>query len=198
MISPLSRDGRLMVFVDGSNLLIELSKAIGISFRADKPPLTALSLARHMIDATITYYITSEGQPRLINIRRFWFASYQGDEQLHRQLSITLRENRFEPVLFKKRNGKEKGVDVSLTKEMLVNAFNQNFDLAFLFAGDADYVGLVNEVKRYGPVVNGAFFRHGLSEALQLAFDSFLYLDPERMNQEELSRHTGKIQSEVA
>jgi uncharacterized LabA/DUF88 family protein len=60
---------------------------------------------------------------------------------------------------------------------MLVNAFNQNFDIGFLIAGDEDYVGLVNEVKRYGPIVRGAFFEHGLSEELRLACDSFIYMN---------------------
>ena len=59
----------------------------------------------------------------------------------------------FEPVLFQKRDGREKGVDIALTKEMLVNALHQNFDIGFLFAGDKDYVSLVSEVKRYGPRV---------------------------------------------
>jgi hypothetical protein len=64
-------------------------------------------------------------------------------------------------------------------KEMLVNAFNQNFDVGYLIAGDEDYVGLVNEVKRYGPIAKGAFFQHGLSEELYLTFDSFEYLGQE-------------------
>jgi hypothetical protein len=36
---------------------------------------------------------------------------------------------------------------------MLVNAFNQNFGMEYLVIGDEDYVGLVHEVKRYGPIV---------------------------------------------
>ena len=62
---------------------------------------------------------------------------------------------------------------MALTKEMLVNAFNGNFDVAILFAGDEDYVGVVNEVKRFGPILNGAFFNHGLSDNLRYAFDHF-------------------------
>jgi hypothetical protein len=35
---------KTMVFIDGSNLLIEMSKKIDVSFRADKPPSSAFNL----------------------------------------------------------------------------------------------------------------------------------------------------------
>lgn len=78
-----------------------------------------------------------------------------------------------EPVLFKKHKGKEKGVEIALATEILVNAFNQNYDIGVLVAGDKDYAGLVKEVKRYGPIIHGAFFERGLSEDLTLAVDDF-------------------------
>ena len=60
--------------------------------------------------------------------------------------------------------------------KMLVNAFNQNFDVSYLIAGDEDYLGVVDEVKRYGPRVHGSFFENGLSPKLRIAFDSFSVL----------------------
>jgi|SoiMetStandDraft_2_1073263.scaffolds.fasta_scaffold116020_1 uncharacterized LabA/DUF88 family protein len=159
---------RVMVFVDGSNFLIELSKELNIQFRADRPPPSASRYVQQMIKRIgIRYNI----------IRSFWFASYQGSDEYRDKIRSYLREYEFEPVLFKKKDGKEKGVDIALTKEMLVNAFNQNFDIGYLIAGDGDYVGLVNEVKRYGPIVRGIFFQHGLSNDLRLAFDSFEYFN---------------------
>ena len=56
---------------------------------------------------------------------------------------------------------------------MLVNAFNQNYDIGILVAGDKDYARLVNEVKRYGPIIYGAFLQNGLSEDLQISVDKF-------------------------
>jgi len=102
-------------------------------------------------------------------IRKYWFGSYQGDDHFFRSLREKLRECNFEPVMIKKRQGKEKGVDISLTKEMLVNAFNNNFDVAFLIAGDEDYLTIVNEIKRYGAKIYGAFFSHGLSDELKIS-----------------------------
>jgi len=161
---------KMMVFIDGSNLLIEMSKKITVSFRADKPPATALTLSNFIINQVIN------GQG-FVKIRRYWFASYQGDEQYELELCKRLRKLDFEPILFKKRNGKEKGVDISLTMKVLLNAINQNYDIAYMIAGDEDYLGLVREVKRYGPIVYGSFFSQGLSERLKLEFDAFTNLD---------------------
>jgi uncharacterized LabA/DUF88 family protein len=86
-------------------------------------------------------------------------------------------------VLFKKPRAKheEKGVDISLTKEMLVNAFNKNYDRCLLVAGDEDYVELVKEVKRYGQVIYGCFLKDGLSPKLKLSFDYFTYLEDTKL-----------------
>ena len=56
---------------------------------------------------------------------------------------------------------------------MLVNAFNQNFEIGMLIAGDEDYVELVHEVKRYGAIIRGAFINRGLSDKLKIAFDQY-------------------------
>ena len=157
---------RMMIFVDGTNFLVELFKEFQVDFRADKPPSETLAIAKSMIDP----FFLMKG---IVRVRKYWFSSYQGNDQDHDQLAKDLRYNGFEPVLFKKREGREKGVDIALAKEMLVNSFNQNFDLGLLIAGDEDYVGLVTEAKRYGPVIEGAFFAHGLSDKLRLALDQF-------------------------
>lgn len=158
---------KMMIFVDGTNFLIELAKELEVDFRADKPPVEALGIAECMLEVF--------WRPRdIMLIRRYWFCSYQGDEQDHDRLAEQLRGNGFEPVLFKKRDGREKGVDIALATQMLVNSFNQNFDVGLLVAGDEDYVGLVNEAKKYGPVVSGTFFDHGLSPKLKVACDEFI------------------------
>jgi len=158
---------RVMVFVDGSNFLIELSKELNIQFRADRPPPSASRYVQQMIKRIgIRYNI----------IRSFWFASYQGSDEYRDKIRSYLREYEFEPVLFKKKDGKEKGVDIALTKEMLVNAFNQNFDIGYLIAGDGDYVGLVNEVKRTAQLFEVSSFSmdYQMIYALHLTLSSIL------------------------
>ena len=159
---------RWMAFVDGTNFLCHLSEELSIPFKAEKPPPVSLKVATTLIN----HICRDKLGPG--KVRNYWFSSYQGNDECRDKLARELRKNDFEPVLFQRRDGREKGVDIALAKEMLVNAFNQNFDIGILIAGDEDYVGLVNEVKRYGPVIYGAFFSsHGLAENLRIACDKF-------------------------
>lgn len=160
---------RWMMFVDGTNILVELSKYTQKNFRADKPPFAALETVALLLREIYKF------NP-LPFTRRYWFASYNGDEEYYFKYREKLRSTGFEPVLFKKRGGREKGVDIALTREMLVNAFNQNFDHGIIVAGDEDYVSLVNEVKRYGQTIEGMFFEKGLSKELKIACDRFSIL----------------------
>jgi uncharacterized LabA/DUF88 family protein len=77
------------------------------------------------------------------------------------------------------KTSRSKGVDISLATDMLMHAVHGHYDAAVLFAGDGDYLPLVNEVKRCGRVVVVAFFEgvQGLSEELRLAADAFIPLD---------------------
>jgi len=165
----MSGDQKYMVFVDGTNLLAELSRYAGGAIRAEKPTPEdfelALKAARKL----------TKGIPDMYrHVRSHWFGSFMGDEPYRSAQVETLRRYRFEAHLFQRRNKREKGVDIALTKEMLINAFNDNYDLALLIAGDEDYVGLVNELKRFGVIVYGSFLENGLSEAIRIAFDAFV------------------------
>lgn len=161
-----------MVFVDGSNLLVELSKELAIPFRAEHLPSPAIAIAKKLIQRAITL------GPRPFDlVRLYWFGSCAGDDNKIFEASQRLRSFEFEPLLFKSKNGKEKGVDIALATVMLANAFSQNFDFGLLVSGDEDYVTLVNETKRHGPAIHGAFFESGLSPILRLALDGVFTLD---------------------
>lgn len=190
---------RCMVFIDGTNCLGQLSDQIQVGFDAAKPPEHAIRLCRELMK----YLLASTPWQK---IRRYWFGSYKGDDTCRKKLAVLLRECGFEPVIFKQQSDKEeKGVDIALTKEMLVNAFNQNFDIGYLIAGDEDYVGLVNEVKRYGPRIYGAFFDLGLSPELKLSFDRFRSFSDwfnikkvkEQSIYDEIQHHINKIRDEM-
>lgn len=164
-------DKRVMVFVDGTNFLRGIGRETNNNeLRADKPSDVALKLAESYVSGTSDVYAPLS---RNDYIRRYWFASYKGGDIDYKQLTETLRSLNFEPVLFKLIDSKEKGVDIALTMNMLINAFNQNYDVGILFAGDEDYVELVKEVKRYGQIIAGSYFKDGLSDSLKLAFDYF-------------------------
>jgi uncharacterized protein (TIGR00288 family) len=86
----------------------------------------------------------------------------------------------FTPQVFRRDKGRgSKGVDIALTKEMLSHAFRDNYDAAALVAADADYVPLVDEVKRLGKRVHVWFFNAPcLSPKLKLSADVFIDLAP--------------------
>ena len=103
-----------------------------------------------------------------------------GDDSRIASIREGLWEIGFHPEVFKKAKQQEKakGVDIALAKDFLGNAFRHNYDVAFLFAGDGDYVQLVEEAKRLGKIVCVVFFSaHGLSPSLKMAADHFLPID---------------------
>lgn len=168
-----------MVSVDGSNIIKGIARNIGIDDLLGKnrknlhrkPPKSVFELAELFFQSAM------RGLPFNQLLRKYWFGSYTGDDNFCFELCDILRDLNFEPHLYKAEGEQEKGVDIGLTLNMLSNAFNQNFEIGLLIAGDEDYLELVNEVKRYGQIIHGAYFSGGLSRRLRLSFDGFRYLD---------------------
>jgi uncharacterized LabA/DUF88 family protein len=73
-----------------------------------------------------------------------------------------------------KRRPRQKGVDVLLAVDMLVGAFGGVFDVAILVAGDADFIPVVEEVKRRGVMVVVAAESKSTAEDLRRAADRYL------------------------
>jgi uncharacterized LabA/DUF88 family protein len=74
----------------------------------------------------------------------------------------------------RKRPPRQKGVDTLIAVDMLVGAFTQLFSVAILVAGEADFVPVVNEVKRRGVMIVVAAANDGsLSDDLRRAADRF-------------------------
>ena len=182
---------RDMGFIDGSNFVRQLAKKLDVrDLRSDKPPLpSVMGLAKRLFSGGPFF------QGGHIRVRTYWFGSYVGSDETFDNYSSQVRDAGFEPRLFKQySDGREKGVDLGLAKDVLVNAFHHNFDRAVLVAGDADYVELVFEAKRYGAVIDGEFFADGVSPRLRIAFEHFEVLD-KRLNPEEwddLARRVGE------
>ena len=80
----------------------------------------------------------------------------------------------------KTRPPRQKGVDTLIAVDMLVGAFTGLFSVAVLVAGDADFVPVVNEVKRRGVmvVVAAAPTDGSLSDDLKRAADRFYAIQP--------------------
>jgi hypothetical protein len=77
-------------------------------------------------------------------------------------------------------NTRQKGVDVLLAAEMLDHSVRKNMDQAWLLAGDADFVPLVEAVTRLGTWVEVFYDSHAASKELHSAADqgiAFGFLD---------------------
>ena len=114
--------------------------------------------------------------------RSHYYTSVGGDEHTLEAVRTSLWTMGFDPYVFKRdaSTKRSKGVDIALAKDMLGHAFHGHYDLALLVAGDADYVPLVEEVKRLGKVVHVLFPEaYGLGDKLRLASDDFTDLTSE-------------------
>jgi uncharacterized LabA/DUF88 family protein len=167
-----------MLFVDGENFTIRAqSFAVENNFSLVEGPHyrkdTFVWLpGRSPTSATV---MTSSALQR-VGVRASYYTSISGDEPLLTAVRESLWSLGFDPHVFKKdsQSKKTKGVDITLTKDMLSHAFLGNYDDAGLVAGDADYVPLVEEIKRLGKVVHVLFFKsHGLSPELRRSADAF-------------------------
>ena len=176
---------RWMLFVDGENLTFraqEFAQRNGIKLEEGKYYKRDVFVWLPGIGARESIVPNSPVPIQPTAVRSFYYTSVVGDEQRLTSIRESLWNLGFHPEVFKKekQRNKSKGVDISLTKDFLSNAFLNNYDAAVLIAGDADYVPMVTEVKRLGKLVYVIFFHEsgcGLSRLLQTSSDEFFKID---------------------
>lgn len=172
---------RWMLFVDGENFTIQAEKQAstkGLSLKEGPYYNPEVFVWLPTYSARVNMY-SGTGLPIYGDaIRSHYYTSCVGDDQKLFKTKEDLRNLGFHPGVFKKPQSKpkSKGVDITLTKDMLSHAFLDNYHIAVLIAGDGDYVPLVQEVQRLGKVVYVAFFSEeqaGLSRELRVTADGF-------------------------
>jgi uncharacterized LabA/DUF88 family protein len=173
-----------MMFVDGENLTKRAQKiADEAAVELQEGPYYTRDVFVWLPDREATLSLLPSRykiQPNAI--RSYYYTTTRGAENQIKRIREALWEIGFQPEVFKKPRTREqaKGVDIALTKDLLSHAYNDNYDVAVLVAGDGDYVPLVTEVKRLGKLVFVVFFSTGelgLSPELRLASDTFFGLD---------------------
>jgi hypothetical protein len=113
--------------------------------------------------------------------RAYYYSSTTADEPEWTDVRLTMRDNGFEPRLFKRAHGRAKAVDLALATDVLTLAGEGQYEVAVIFAGDGDYLPVVEAVKRLGRHVVVGFFAgegHGLNDELRIAADDFVDLTP--------------------
>lgn len=78
----------------------------------------------------------------------------------------------------KRRPPRQKGVDTLLAVDMLVGAFTGIYSVGILVAGDADFVPVVNEVRRRGVMIVVVSNEQEVSSDLRRAADRFVAIGP--------------------
>jgi uncharacterized LabA/DUF88 family protein len=178
-----------MLFVDGENLTRrgqETLRSEGIPLRAGDLWQRDVFLwlpeapADHAFFAYHGHQFTGQAWqgPRVREAARaYFYTSTTSDEPGWTDTRLALRSLGFEPRLFRRARGRSKAVDVALTTDVLVLAAEGRYEVAVIFAGDGDYVPLVEAVKRMGRhVVVGFFEGDGLNPELRIAADEFVDL----------------------
>lgn len=113
-------------------------------------------------------------------IRCHYYTSVAGDDQKVDQITDQIWKLGFAPRVFKKakKDQKSKGVDISLTTDMLNHAFAGHYGVAVLVTGDGDYVPVVEAVKRTGRIVIVSTLNSGLNPKLRRAADAYFDMTP--------------------
>jgi uncharacterized LabA/DUF88 family protein len=176
---------RVMVFIDGENLTLRF-----------KEMLKGGSIANTEVIHKEDTYAWSENSIQIEGLYEIIRASYYtytiGPQEA--AISLTSNEiknlkfnrhlgsqmhNKLHPVVFWKSQSsrKGKGVDIQLTVDALIHAFENNFDIFYLVSGDGDFAPLVKEIIRKGKQVYVAALSSGLNENLKYTADVFVSLD---------------------
>jgi hypothetical protein len=133
---------RWMLFVDGENLTLRAQK-----LAADKE-LPLREGTHFMRDCFVwlpgvmaSQALFQEATPIQDQaVRAYYYTSLVADEAKRTSVREAIWNLGFTPQVFKKDRGqsKSKGVDITLTKDVLSHAFMSNYDVAVLVAGDAN------------------------------------------------------------
>jgi len=116
---------------------------------------------------------------KLIPFRLYCYGSYTGAEReafnAFKERLKSLRD--VEIYLVERSRGeREKGIDVRLAVDMLVHAAWNNYDVAILVSGDADFEPLVRRVRDLGKKVYITFYPYAIAETLKDASDGLIDL----------------------
>jgi len=82
---------------------------------------------------------------------------------------------------------REKGIDIMLATDMLVHAIWNNYDVAILVSGDADFEPAVRRVRDFGKKVYVAFYPYAISEKLEKVSDMIARFFPGTLVTEDLA-----------
>jgi len=147
------RTDRVMIFIDGSNMY-HLLKSFFNRTDVDIGKFCNKLLDKRRL-IRIYYYNARVGlreEPERYHDQQKFFASVTAIPYCELRLGRLVYNNWPAGPPY------EKGVDIQLATDMLTHSFKNNYDVAILVAGDADFVGAIQAVKDNGKNVEVALF----------------------------------------
>ena len=164
---------RVMIFIDAGYVRKKINEYFG------KGTIDLQSFVDMVIDALTKNF--------LLEVIRVYY--YDGmpeendpDFESHELFLKSIRSlSRFEDRLgslkrVKKSQRRQKSVDSLIAIDMVSKAYMDHYDIAFLVAGDEDFLPVVDAVKNTGKRVFGIYFDTWISQDLKNSFDEVLEL----------------------
>jgi len=166
------------MYVDVSNFIGEFRNLLMIGEFKDN--VRYVKLAEFLASSLHSVFARSAMSirgARLVPFRMYCYGSYTGAERgafsAFKEKLKSLGD--VELYLIERSKGeREKGVDVRLATDMLVHAAWNNYDVAILVSGDADFEPVVRRVRDLGKKVYISFFPYAIAEALKEASDGLM------------------------
>ena len=166
---------RAMVFVDGENLAIRYGAML--KARGEEPHPDVAYKPNAFVWNKRWGRLT-QGIPAVM--RKYFYTSTVGGQDVVDELQSQLKQLGIEaPRVFKKEKQGErrKGVDITLSTDMLLHAARKHYDIAVLVTGDADFIPLIEAVQGEGARVVVWGLSNGMSPGLVTAADEHWILD---------------------
>ena len=169
MFSIFKRKKKVMIFIDGSNLYHVLLKNCGRSdlmFSSFGKKLTGKDRELKKI---FYYNVKQElqGKIKIPEEQKKFLKSLEKIDNLEVKLGI-----------WKEQNGSivEKGVDVLLATDLVLNSVKNKYDTAIIVSGDGDFFPAIEAVKKEGKVVEVAAFESNISKEASDSADKVIKL----------------------
>jgi hypothetical protein len=117
-------------------------------------------------------FVRPDSQLEWRSRRSYFYASCTGSDEHINASRRELRALGFDPSVVKKLSGSQsKGVDVKLATDALMQATYGNFEVAVFVTGDADFLPVIDEVKRMGKFAWVLHLAEGMHPELRIRAD---------------------------
>lgn len=174
---------KIVVFIDGANLLAGIKRALGEYFRYDIFKLVKLLtkerrlLRAYYYDGIYPYpsdHLSAEEKERFLEERKKkeeFVRILRGKGITAKLIELKMMRVREEWVPI------QKGVDIKIATDALVLGFRNAYDVAVFVSGDGDLAEVLQELKALGKKVEVAAFKEVLSEDLLNIADRLWFLE---------------------